>query len=317
MSYGNIDEEIKKHQAFIKQNEITLSKLTTFVKEVGKNGVKFIEKIQKSFDEFIVELKKEDNSTTMNISLTNICTEFSSFFNKKKDSFVSIEKKLGDKISEFEKDYKTKYRENIAKIAFLSTKINEKKIQVDKIKNEYFNSCKEILEIEKKIDPDKLNNDDLLKLTDKKIKLKENSELKKDSYVKEVKNFNKLLEANETDYLGIKASFKNDQNDKILFYIEVLNLINSVCKFQTDNMINTLKKMNKYKEDINIRRDLKLFEQDFNFINNVTKRRFVEEQFLNYDLRKRSTSKAWKEKSKKGHFMQSKLSRQSITQWAD
>ena len=136
MSYGNIDEEIKKHQAFIKQNEITLSKLTTFVKEVGKNGVKFIEKIQKSFDEFIVELKKEDNSTTMNISLTNICTEFSSFFNKKKDSFVSIEKKLGDKISEFEKDYKTKYRENIAKIALLSTKINEKKIQVDKIKNE-------------------------------------------------------------------------------------------------------------------------------------------------------------------------------------
>ena len=77
MSYGNIDEEIKKHQTFIKQNEITLSKLTTFVKEVGKNGVKFIEKIQKSFDEFIVEIKKEDNSTTTNISLTNICTEFS------------------------------------------------------------------------------------------------------------------------------------------------------------------------------------------------------------------------------------------------
>ena len=297
MSYGNIDEEVKKHQAFIKQNEITLSKLTSFIKEVGKNGVKFIEKIQKSFDEFIVELKKEDNSTTLNISLTNICNEFSLFFNKKKDSFVSIEKKLGEKMSEFEKDYKTKYRENISKIALLSTKINEKKIQVDKIKNEYFNSCKEILEIEKKIDPDKLNNDDLLRLTDKKIKLKENSELKKDFYVKEVKNFNKLLEANETDYLGIKASFKNDQNDKILFYIEILNLINSVCKFQSENMMNTLKKMNKYKEDINIRRDLKLFEQDFNFMNNVTKRRFVEEQFLNYDLRKRSTSKAWKEKS--------------------
>ena len=53
--------------------------------------------------------------------------------------------------------------------------------------------------------------------------------------------------------------------------------------------------MNKYKEDINIRRDLKLFEQDFNFVNNITKKRFVEEQFLNYELRKRSGSKSGKD----------------------
>ena len=53
MSYGNMDEEIKKYQAFIKQSESTLGKLSSFMKEFGKNGVKFIEKIQKSFDEFV------------------------------------------------------------------------------------------------------------------------------------------------------------------------------------------------------------------------------------------------------------------------
>ena len=179
-----MDEEIKKHQAFIKQSETTLAKLSSFFKEIGKNGIKYIEKVQKSFDEFIIELKKEDNSATMNISLMNICNEFNLYFNKKKDIFISIDKKLGDKISEFEKDYKDKYKENITKMSRLSSKINESKSQLDKIKNEYFNSCKEILEIEKKIDPKKMNDEELIKMTEKKIKMKENSELKKSIYSK-------------------------------------------------------------------------------------------------------------------------------------
>ena len=168
MSYGNMDEEIKKHHAFIKQSETTLSKLSSFFKEIGKNGIKYIEKVQKSFDEFILELKKEDNTATMNISLMNICTEFNLYFNKKKEIFTSIDKKLGDKISEFEKDYKDKYRENITKMSKLSSKINESKSQLDKIKNEYFNSCKEILDIEKKIDPNKMNEEELKKMKKKR-----------------------------------------------------------------------------------------------------------------------------------------------------
>ena len=50
MSYCNIDEEIKQHQVFLKQSEITIGKLTVFIKEFGKNGIKFIEKSQKTFE---------------------------------------------------------------------------------------------------------------------------------------------------------------------------------------------------------------------------------------------------------------------------
>ena len=290
MSYGNMDEEMKKHSEFIKKNEVTFSKLTAFFKEVGKNGVKFIEKVQKSFDEFITELKKEDNSTTTNMALISICNDFNTYLNKKRESYASIEKKLGDKVSEYEKSYKTKYRDDITKMNKLSNQINDAKLQLDKIKNDYFNSCKEALEFEKKIDTKKTN-DEILKLTQKRLILKETLEDKKGQYIKEVRNFNQMLDNKETEYLGIKASFKNEQNDKILFYIEVINLINNICKFQIDELTNALKKMNKNKEDINTRRDLKLYEQDFNFSNNTTKKRFVEEQFLNYDLRNKTNSK--------------------------
>ncbi len=294
MSYGNLDEEIKEHQAFLKQSELTLGKLSYFFKEFGKNGINFIEKSQKIFDTFFNELKKEDNSTTLNISLTNIYNEYISFFNKFKNFFTSLDKKIGEKISEFEKEYKTKNKNNTLKLTKLSSTINEGKRQLDITKNSYFDSAKEIIEIEKKIDPKKMSDEDLLKWTQKKIKAKENSEDRKSLYQKEVKKFNNLLEQNENEYLLIKALFKNDQNDKIVFFIDILSRLYTEIKVHEDDITNTQKKVNKYKEDINIRRDLKLFEHDFNHLNNTTKKRFLQEHFLNYELRNRSNSKSGK-----------------------
>ncbi len=294
MSYVNLDEEIKEHQAFLKQSELTLGKLSYFFKEFGKNGINFIEKSQKIFDTFFNELKKEDNSTTLNISLTNIYNEYISFFNKFKNFFTSLDKKIGEKISEFEKEYKTKNKNNTLKLTKLSSTINEGKRQLDITKNSYFDSAKEIIEIEKKIDPKKMSDEDLLKWTQKKIKAKENSEDRKSLYQKEVKKFNNLLEQNENEYLLIKALFKNDQNDKIVFFIDILSRLYTEIKVHEDDITNTQKKVNKYKEDINIRRDLKLFEHDFNHLNNTTKKRFLQEHFLNYELRNRSNSKSGK-----------------------
>ena len=114
----------------MKQSETTLNKLSSFLKEFGKSGIKYIEKVQKLFEEFLLELKKEENTTTMNTSLINICNEFNFYFNKKKEIFTSIDKKIGDKIVEFEKDYKNKYRENILKMSRLSQKINDTKLKI-------------------------------------------------------------------------------------------------------------------------------------------------------------------------------------------
>ena len=130
MSYGNMDEEIKEHQAFLKQSEITIGKLSLFVREFGKNGVKFIESSQKKMDEFFSELKKEDNSTTLSISLVHVYNEYTSFFRKMKGFFDSIDKTIGGKITDFEKDYKNKNKENLAKLSKLSIQINEKKKKI-------------------------------------------------------------------------------------------------------------------------------------------------------------------------------------------
>jgi hypothetical protein len=290
MSYGNMDEEIKEHQTFLKQSEITIGKLSLFVREFGKNGVKFIESSQKKMDEFFSELKKEDNSTTLSISLGHIYNEYTSFFKKMKAFFDSIDKTIGGKITDFEKDYKTKNKENLAKLSKLSMQINERKKKLDEVKNGYFDASREIKEIEKKMDPNKLKDDELLKMTQKKISAKEISEERKSQYQREVRDFNNFLETKEDEYLSTKAFFKNDQNDKLLFYIDILSNSNAIIKERNEVMEFTIKKVNKYKEDINIRRDLKLFDQDFNRINSSTKKRYMKEHFLNYDLRNKTDS---------------------------
>ena len=289
MSYGNMDEEIKEHQTFLRQSEITLGKLSNFFKDFGKSGVKLIERSQKLLNEFFVELKKEDETTTLNISLINVYNEYTSFLNRIKETFNSFDKSIGEKISGFEKDYKNKNKENVTKLNKLSIKINESKQQLDKIKNSYFDSCKETMDIEKKIDPKKLNDEDLRKLTEKKIKAKENEEERKDIYQKEVKKFNQLLDELENEYTATKAFFKNDQNSKLLFYIDILSNINTVSKKHDEDLNSSVAKINKFKESINIRRDLKLFDHDFNHLNNTTKKRFMKEHFLNYEFRRRNS----------------------------
>ena len=294
MNYGNIEEEIKEYHIFLKQSEITIGKLSILFKEFGKNGMRFLEKSQKSFEDFFTELKKEDNTTTLNISLNNIYNEYISFFETLKNCFNSLDKRIGDKLSEFENDYKIKNKDNILKFNKLNIKLNESKKQLDIIKNNYFDSAKDIMEFEKKVDPKKMTDDELMKWTQKKIKVKEISEERKNIYQKEVKNFNNFLEQSEIEYISIKACFKNDQNDKILFYIDIITRLNSIIKELGESLSNTQKIMNKSKEDINIRRDLKLFENDFNHLDNTTKKRFVQEHFLNYELRNKNNVKTGK-----------------------
>ena len=290
MSYGNMDEEIKEHQTFLKQSEATLGKLSLFVREFGKNGFRFIDNSQKKLDEFFSELKKEDNSTTLNISLTHIFNEYTLFFKAMKEFFDLIDKKIGGQMVDYEKEYKNKNKENLLKLSRLSSQINERKKKLDECKNGYFDASREMKEIEKKIDPDKLKDEELIKWTQKKISAKEISEERKNSYQREVREFNTFLGTKEQEYMSIKAYFKNDQNDKLLFYIDILSKVNAIVKERIVVIDTTLQKVNKYKEDINIRRDLKLYDQDFNRINKTTSQRFIKEHFLNYELRNRINS---------------------------
>ena len=62
-----------------------------------------------------------------------------------------------------------------------------------------------------------MTDDDLVKWTQKRIKVKEISEEKKNIYQNEVKNFNNFLEQNEIEYISIKHFLKMTKMIKYYF----------------------------------------------------------------------------------------------------
>ena len=127
MNYANLEKEIATYKDFSKQVEQTLTKLSLFFKNFSQNGIMFLEKSKKTLDEFYQELYKENHTTTHNISFSNFCEDFKTYFEKIKDIFFVIDKNISDKISEYILEHQSVTEETINKLYTILVKLNENK----------------------------------------------------------------------------------------------------------------------------------------------------------------------------------------------
>ena len=150
MSYSNLDKELKEYSDYYKQAIVTISKLSQFFKSLGQQGKKFIKNIQSSFDDFFSELSKENTSSTIYLTYNYFSIHFKNYLQVFEDSFDNFEKKLGGHIEKYETKFKNSYGEIINQFNSLSNVINEKRDKLEKSKYNYFDSCKNSLDAEKK-----------------------------------------------------------------------------------------------------------------------------------------------------------------------
>ena len=300
-SFENLEEEIKKYTEFQKKSQSTLYKLSYLYKQIGKNGVTFVEKTKKLLDDFFSDVTKEDRSTSLNKALSNFYNEKNKFLTKLTTFFQRLEKKIGDKVANFEKDYRDKNKETLNKFNRLKTLLYDSKWAVEKNKNYYFDLCKNNVELQKKISlqEEKIKNlennpedgggnviedlkKDLTKLNTQFTKSKDNCEAKKKIYQNEVIKLNKLLESNEDRYLDLLRYFENEQNNKITFLNNILkDTVEEGLSF-TKDYNESLNKIDAFQREINLKKDNKIYKIDFNFVNNSDGNRFILEQFLDY-----------------------------------
>ena len=297
MNFQNFEKEIKKYSDCFKTSQSTVSKFGNFYKEIGKIGTKFAERIKKLLDEFYIELMKEDRSTTYNKLLTNFYNEKNRFITKIKAYFSLLDKNYGDKLVVFDKDHRNRNKDNISKLNKINSTLIESKNQVDKWKNQYFDMCKNIVETGKKLKnleenekaniSNKENSEMLNKLNIQLTKYKELKELKKKNYKEEQTKLNKLLESYENNYSTIMDSINKEFSNKIDFIHKILNEINQSSIIFINDFKESITKIEAYTQEINIKRDLKTFRQDYNFYinkdNTKVYKRFILEEFLDYD----------------------------------
>jgi len=318
---SNMDSEIKTYNNLFKQHDIALYKLNQFFKVMSVNGLKFVEKTKKSLEDFFIEFKNENNSATHIICLTNFYNRLKNYFDKMKLIFQNIDSQCAEKVTEFSTGFKNKNNESINTISRVNAALKAETSNLEKVKFEYFNANKIADQDYLKTQKETKNEEEMKKLKDTYEKSKKVLENMKEKYFLKINSFNKQIAILEKFYSTEINKIYLEQENKIKFYYEILNAfklqINIMSEANKD-MINTLEKINKSQ---NIERDVALFKDDYNFLDEK-KQRFVFESFLDYEvIRKNSldkknnaNNKTNKEKDKKNNYLQWEYTKMNETE---
>ena len=280
---SNLESEIKTYTNLFKQHDIALNKLNQFFKTISINGIKFAEKSKKSLEDFFIELKNENSSATHIICLSNFYNGLKTYFDKMKTIFQNIDTSCAEKASEFSANFKTKNNESINSIYKLNTKLKEETSNLEKTKFDYFNANKVADQDYLKTQKETKKEEEMKKNKEIYEKSCKNLDIMKEKYFLKINSFNKNLALIEKNYASIVTKIYSEQEKKISFYHEVLNnlktQINNISEANKD-IINILEKINKSQ---NVERDVGLFKDDYNYLDE-NKQRFIFESFLDYEV---------------------------------
>ena len=288
MNYQNLDQEIKEYSSYFKYCDSINTKFIAFFKQLIQSGSKFLSKSKKSMEEFTGEINKEEYfPSTLNKSINNYCKELNGIMDKFQIVLYNIEKDIINKLTEFDKNYKTNCKNSLNSLTNLNTYLSDNKNKLEKIKNNYFESCKQIDEYNKKYITGKNKEntkEEYAKLLDQLEKLKQTSETKKIYYRNEVTKINDLLLSSENNYVNIINSILKQEEEKDQFYLNLLLSMNRYIKQYNSESKDCLLKNDKYLDDIYTKRDSKLFSLYFNKSNNNKDRtRFLYEEFFDFE----------------------------------
>ena len=302
MSSTTLEDELKIYNNMIKQNDLALNKLSQFFKNMSKNGLIFLDKTKKSLDDLFLELKKENSSATHIISLTNFYNGFTKYLDKMKIMLQNFDTQCANKIVEFSNTFKNNCNNPLKNLSKLDLQFKEHSLNLDKVKNDYFNVNKSLVELESKnnqLKESKNKKEEECKKTEELIqKYKKDLEINNTKYFTEINKYNKSLIALEKEYKIETDKIYKEQENKIKFLYQILNIFkDEINNFSQSNaeIISIITKLNK---SMNISRDVDLFKDEYNFCNDDN-RRFLEEGYLDYEVYKKNTEEAKSLKNKK------------------
>ena len=284
----NFDTEIKIYNNIIKKNDIILSKFSSFFKALTINGLKLIEKSKKSLEDFYIELKDENQSLSYIKCLINFYNGLIKYFDEMKNIYQNIDNQCANKINEFLKDFKIKNNEYFNEILKIDHSLKEQKTILEKYKNDYFNSAKNVSNCELKLNQIK-NSEDFSKNNIIYEKCLVSADEMKNKYLMELNLYNKNISNLELTYSIIIEKIDLEQEKRIELIYEIINNFKkeriNLEKYNTE-VLNLIDKLNKSK---NIGRDLDSFKDENNFCDDSEqKKRIMLEDFLDYDLFKKN-----------------------------
>ena len=289
MNYQNLEQEIKEYTNYFKYCDSINSKFLSFFKQFVKSGNNFVSKSKKSLEDLCNEINKEEYfPSTLNKNVISLCDEYKIILNKLQTVFSNIENELINKVNEFDKNFKTGFKASINNLSNMNAYLTDNKNKLEKTKNNYFDSCKLVLEYNQKYSSMKtkenIKEEEVSKMCEYLEKLKQSSETKKINYRIEVTKLNDILLSNENNYIKILNSISKHEEDRSQFYANIFLLFNNYTKLFNYESKDCITKNEKYIDDVFTKRDIKMFALYFNKTNNnPDKSRFLYEEFYDFE----------------------------------
>ena len=288
MNYQNLENEMKEYSSYFKYCDSILSKIFTFFRDFSISGSKFVQIAKKSIEDIYIEINKESYfSNSLVKNLNYFCDDFNEMMDKLQSFLTRIDIDIVNKIIDFDKNHKSNNRKYMNQLIELNNSLSENKNKLEKMKNNYFDSCKNMSDYDKKLTSNKqkenLKKEGIEKMGDQLGKLKQLSETKKVYYKIEVTKINDLLLNSEKSYSDIISLIEKEEEERVQFYVRIILLfINGIKEFNFENK-EYISRNEKYIDDIFIKSDIKKFSIFFNHLDDKARTRFLKEEFLDFD----------------------------------
>ena len=270
-----------------------MNKLNSFFKTINKFGLYFIEKAKKPLEDFSLEVQKINQSSSIVIAYNEFKNSSNLFLDKLKSTLDNLNTDLIEPFDNFLVELNNKNNEFLSDLSRLNTIVQQNKMNVEKSKNNYFNLSKETSELEQKYNKLKENNktkDETLRYQkDLFYKSQNNSINAEMTYKKDLKKLNKCLEEGDEKYQTILDNLENEETSRLNYIILILQKFSIIFKLNSTFETEYSEQLKKIGNNINIKRDIKVYNNALDF-KNENKIRFPIEQFLNYEIFKKSES---------------------------
>ena len=271
-----------------------MNKLNSFFKAINKFGLYFIEKTKKPLEDFSLEIQKCTQASSITIAYNELKKSSNLFLDKLKSTFDKLNTDLIEPFDNFLIELNNKNNEFLSDLGRLNNIVQQNKMNVEKSKNNYFNLSKETSELEQKYNKLKESNktrDETLRYQKDLFYKSQNNSINAELiYKKDLKKLNKCLEEGDEKYQTILDNLENEETSRLNYMIVIVKKFSKISKLSSTIEIEYSEKLNKIGQNINIKRDIKVYNNTLDF-KNENKIRFPIEQFLNYEIFKKSESK--------------------------
>ena len=221
------------------------------------------------------------------------------FFQKFKKTLDYFNNDLYEPLNIFMNELNKNNLKFLSELSTLSTQLTDNKLQLEKTKYNYFlsskntleQSSKNTLEQEQKIknlsNNPNIKENSLKQQIDILVNYQMNSTNAEQSYKEELQKMNQKINEAEENYTNIIENLKTEESSRLQYFINILNKFSQTLGEHNYDIKNYIERIEKVAQNINIKRDLKLFDNLIVF-KKEDKKRFSYEIFLNFNIYKKS-----------------------------